>query len=354
MWFVSNPERQVAMKKWIFAVIFSVAALLVSCKADDNNGDEDSIILTPPPPGVYIAGSAVNQDGVSQACYWIGNDRVFLDGNILGFISVSDGTVLVIGASHNGKTYYWIDGVRYELTNYPNRKVIISGGKVYKFDGISSRSLWVDGVEMRRYSDSNNFEAYDIAVFNGVIYIAGAFKPSPGTGYVAGYLIYDRSWGEFWLWENITDNSEFTFVPRAITVGKDGAVYIAGTDPEISFRHSKGWYYTGGNFYELEGFDGNNRINKIVVDNGKLYVFDGPSNGKPYEYWVDGKKVAAVGTENYTVYDAAVSDGTVYMTGFHSVLLSDDTITSAAFYWVDGERFNLGISAEALAIYVEE
>jgi len=337
------------------ALITLAALTMVSCQHD--SGDKgDNRVFKPLPAGVYIAGYTVGQSGAAQACYWTGDSRVFLDGSSADSISVSDGTVLVIGPS-----YFWIDGTRYEFPNYTNRKVVISGGKVYKFDG-SATHLWVDGVKIST-GYSTNFSAYDIAVLNEKIYLAGVYKPSPQAGYTAGYMVYsgpyyysqlnDSYYFDDRIWHNITDNNEF--IPRAIAVADDGAAYVAGTDSY--YNHSKGWYYTKGNFYELEGFDGTNRINKIAVSGGKLYVFGGirlPYEYlTEYEYWADGEKTTAVVTDYSAAYDAAVSGDKVYMAGYYFHTLPNGTSISAACYWIDGERHDLDGSA-ATAIFVAE
>jgi len=350
------------MKKLFFVVFFSFTALLISCKHDGSNevnNELNNAGFHPLPVGVYIAGITFNQDGESQACYWNGNDRILLNGGekkMADTISVSDGRILVTGGD-----CYWIDGEQHELTNYTNSKAVISGGKVYKM--YNAANIWIDEVEITYPASSplfnTNFKAHDIAVFNNVIYLAGIYNPPPNPLQTVGYLFSDQEQG--WTWHNIISNTDvFSFFPEAITISNDGTVYIVGTDSKdlyFSLNHSKAWYYTKGWFYELEGFDENNRIKKITISDGKLHVFDFLK--KP-EYWVDGKKYTVITSEysdivsEYSeVNDIAISEGTVYTAGNYAYLLPNGKPKMVACYWVDGERYDLD-GFMATAIYVEE
>ena len=331
------------MKKLFIAVIFIFSILFATCNNPDSNTEntEEEIIYTPPPTGVYIAG--ITDDG--QFCYWTDNNRIDIGfyRNWPESIMVSDGSVLVFG--DNG--LYWVDGERYEIMNFENRKVIINRGKVYKFEG--PRNFWIDGVliENTNYFNSG-FDFYDFDVFNGKMYITGIRNVTKRPLYI---FEYDR----YFLINFITIDAEITsFIPKAITVSDDGTVYVFGQNAR--YNPDKAWYYSEGIFYEIEEFNNSFSGCRITVSDGKVYIFPDLNNvreaGFFCNYWIDGKKVSVSVTDGNIRY-ITVSGGKTYMAGLYLKAISEDEYTTAACYWIDGVRYNLD-GQGASAIYVKE
>jgi len=332
------------MKKTVWAMALSLAALLASCDTSDDPGGDGGKVYPPLPDGVYIAG--VN--GKGQACYWVGGNRTDFDvSGAPESISVSEGKVLVSG-SNTAIVCYWADGTRYE--SLYSGKVVISEGKIYQFVG---GKIFIDGVKINK--DDGYIKTYDMAVSGGTIYLSGLLNSN------AGYYIYTAgsSYGSF---RSIHRNTEeFTFIPGAITVTDDGKMFIIGYDSDPHFLHTKAWYYTDREFYELEGFGEYDWIKRVAASGDSFFVYRDhhPKTDAATEihYWVDGRKVTIALPGYYNATDFTISGGKIYVTGFYLYQIGDANqsvqYSTQACYWVDGERYDLDGSS-ATAIFVEE
>jgi len=342
------------MKKVVFLVI-SLAILFTSCDTLSDSGSDDVPVYSPLPEGVYIAGfyRVTNNNSSSSStetsCYWVGDRRIDLNIGIPGSISVSDGRVLVLSPTlFEGKSYYWVDGTRYEHRNFPNRKVVINKGKIYQLE---NRDVWIDGI---KETIREGVDAYDMAVSGGYIYLSGIWKI--GYSYYDVGYIYKHYSSSRWSSHDICRNTEeFTFIPIAITATDEGKVYVAGYDSY--YNHTKAWYYTDGDFFELEGFGKTDQITRITAYGGSFFVYknniDYPTIPiKDVSYWVDGKKVTIDFPANFNVTDFVVMGGKTYIVGYY-ITMTGNVYQTQACYWVDGVRYDLDGSM-ATAVFVEE
>ena len=110
-----------------------ITLILTSC-TDNETLDFGSEIISD--RNVYVAGYIVDESGNSTACYWLNGERVGLGPGQLEDIVVSDGKVYSVGWNYGGSASYWIDNESFDL-----------GG--------------------------NNAEAYDVAVADGFVVVAG-------------------------------------------------------------------------------------------------------------------------------------------------------------------------------------
>jgi outer membrane murein-binding lipoprotein Lpp len=342
------------MKKTVFATVLGTALLLASCVMEDSGAKFD-----PLPSGVYVAG-VTGKSGTWDVCYWNGDSRIGLEGKIESIdspyfrgtsamaISTWGNDVLVT----SNECYWRVTPEQQERYDYSERTghSVINGGHVYWQDISASPRV------LRRDKDRRGecpIWISAMAVYQDTIYTAGVFR-------YAGYE-YDAFWNERYdgygsYGRTFTD--DFSFHPRAMTVGEGNTVYIAGDNNENSQNDRKGdvLKITESNrtFIELEGFadftEYAAKIKRIMVSDGDVYVFTETkyNYGETYCYWINGKQ-RTINLQKYDeVADAVVSSGVIYMAGSFWNGKKDQ-----ACYWIDGQRHDLD-GAVATAIYVEE
>lgn len=317
------------MKKFVF-VISIIAALFISCRSESSDAP-------PLPRGMYIAG-VYNGMGAYQVCYWTDSSIVPLAGPSLMVsydhvfsISVSgiSGSTVFVASSipHSMPTIAWLDGTHYVFQD--SWDFIFNNNKIYKVR-------------------SNGVILADDAQISPVDFYVRNYTVHDGTVYAAGYCNHDWAYPAYSIDAdiyNITLSEDMTrFYSDAITVGADGAVYIAGHEYADDSSNKKCWYYVDGEFIELvDFFIHYDSIRRIKVSNGKFYVFGSNRHWgssilpNKFKYFVDGSEITISLPDNFNMFALDVHDGKVYALGNRKN--SKEPYT--ACYWVDGELHDL-------------
>ncbi len=259
---------------------------------------------------VYAVGEYVNSGGVTTACMWI--DGVHSDmpvpvGTTVSTcrsVVVAGGEVYTAGdyiLSGESKPCYWTGSSRTDMeghvgvTGVKCNSIAVDGGVVY----VSGRSpiqihRWIDGVKTNLpvpYMGGGFYgEAYSVAARGGAVYIVGdyaddgadVFHPNVRAGYWS-----NADWSD--TYHNLDfPTGNVSSSARAVTIGADGKVYIAGRYGEPDSSNERACYWVDGVFTPInsssEAF-----ATSIAVNGNKVYV--GGRIGSAAYYWRNGTAV---------------------------------------------------------------
>ncbi len=267
---------------------------------------------------VYTAGYYVNQANVEVACYWKNDRRFDLTNGSSGArahdIAVVDDVVYTAGyyrAGSNLIACYWIDNVRYDLCAVPDNgeamAIVVMDGKVYT-SGYCNTSgndkiacYWVNQERHTIYSANTSKLrwniAYDIAVFNGVVYTCGNYYF--GSDRIACFWVgsakYDLQSTNYdsYAYSMFYTGSEFYIAgaygdgrPCCFKTQVDGSYSLVPLNPEQTGGYARAVdvWVSGNDTYVVgyrgvmgndEGLFWKNNIVEQAPDAKSVYLFDG-------------------------------------------------------------------------------
>jgi len=247
----------------------------------------------------------------------------------------SDVTVYMVGSYYDDddgtnidKACYWVNGTKTDLdADTYARAIAVSGGKVYMagdyYDGANYKACyWIDDVKKDLDCPSGkDSEIYGIAVSDGKVYITGCYEDN-----------YNWRTDCYWIDGAKTDLDADTHA-RAIAVS-GGKVYMAGYDGD---NWTACYWIDGMKQPDLDCPSGTDaEVYEIAVSDGKVYITGCYRDNYNWTacYWIDGAKTDfAADTRAKAI---AVSGGKVYMAGSY-----DDGANEKPCYWIDGMRQDL-------------
>jgi hypothetical protein len=353
--------------------VLCLAFTLFSCK-DLNNGninqqtedqtdnpeieipkDNVSIPTAIPKSGTIIAGRTIALNTLSAGAtiyYTTNGDNPTIDSiKYTGPITISTNTVLKAIAVKEGMNN---SGVITE--NYIVNHVYVVGYVNGRYDDMSyvtknKACYWLDGQQIELSVPGNDSTARAIAISNNHIYIAGDYNDD--TRRLCYWIDGQRT--------NIPLTGNYAFA-NDIAV-ENGYIYVAGYIDNSTWG-TNACYWVNGQYVSLPS-SGRSIATAIAISNSTVYIsgYDSVTDGNNYThnnacYWVNGQKIDLPfsGTGS-TANSIALSEGSVYISGFYN----DNNDNIKACYWVDGQKIDLIVPvsftsntiAQANAITVE-
>ncbi len=185
----------------------------------------------------YVAGS-ISLSGVRGACYWIDGVRTDLEGNNSQArgIGVANGHVYVVGQYDGNKACLWTDGVRQNLDGGTVASSIVIAGTTVVIGGQanSKACVWVNGTRYE-VSESDSY-ANSVAVYNGTIYLAGAYLDTDSNFKAALWTrpVSGGTWEKTTIHTNSVGGSSYDYSEALSIAVQNGNILVGGSQHKES------------------------------------------------------------------------------------------------------------------------
>jgi hypothetical protein len=312
-------------------------------------------------PGTYAAGYYHNGSN-SIACLWnishATPSKIDLEASASSkavSVSVSGGTVYVVG-TYNGNACYWkIDGEHvtpHELTNTGDNMVfdsIISSGYLYisgtsDVSGSSQACYWLvdlgdDSYEMINLSVGTGSNGYEMIESGGTIYIAGTTL-DPDFGYKTPC---------YWSFVSGPGTRNLVYEDKGYgrTVMLDGSsnIVIGGWKVySTTYTQAETWTYSGDPVSAIElppvlVSPNSSIVSSSLNVSGHLYIV-GQRTGTAC-YWLDSAVTNLPGDNYSYAYGITQVVTDIYITGYHDAGNESGTSSVACVWKKNGNTFTL-------------